>query len=140
VGEHNCLGGKAFESTVILLRCEAPNDASKEPWKSINATTVGGYVYYQLKDWEGQCLGVAGASTANGHALAVGNCTSTRDHSQLWRASFTNRAHTRYTLVNAHSGKCAGTVGSKATMNTKVIQGTCYTGSGTSQIWYSTPF
>lgn len=126
-----CLdSGVQGSSKVTLYDCY-----QSTTWLSTNATTVGGYVYYQMKDELGRCLGVSGSSTAAGAALAVGKCTGTSDHSQLWRGSFLSGSSTKYTIVNAHSGKCAGTKNKGITANTAIVQGACTTDSSSTQIW-----
>jgi hypothetical protein len=129
-----CLsGGVAGFSQVEIFDCYLSTQ-----WISKNPTEVGGYVYYQMQDRQtGYCLGVSGASSANGAPLAVGNCSPTSDHSQLWRASFVDSAYVRYLLVNAHSGKCAGTKGKATVSDTPVVQGACSTSPGGTQIWYA---
>ncbi|MFI9255801.1 RICIN domain-containing protein [Streptomyces sp. NPDC053069] len=128
----SCLDDALGASRVWTADC---NYFRHDGWRSTNATVVGGYTYWKLRSQDGRCLGVAGASTKSGAALAVGNCTSTKDHSQLWRAS--SVSGTRYLLVNAHSGKCAGTKGSQTYIGVQVVQGNCYKGPGSTQIWYS---
>lgn len=122
--------GAQGSSAVFLYDCYAAPKLL-----STNATNVGGYTYYQMKDELGRCVGVSKASTANGAGLAVGNCTGTSDHSQLWRASFLSGSATKYTIVNAHSGKCVGTKGSGIVATTPLVQGTCNTASESTQIW-----
>ncbi|WP_158838916.1 RICIN domain-containing protein [Streptomyces sp. NRRL S-1022] len=125
-----CLGMHSSRSTVNLINCSS----RRSLWRPYATTRVGGVKYVKLRNpYNGKCLGVSHASAASGAALAWGNCTSTRDHSQLWRSKYVSSS--RYLLVNAHSGKCAGTVRSSTAYMTQVIQGRCASGTGSTQLW-----
>ncbi|MEU1706665.1 RICIN domain-containing protein [Streptomyces sp. NPDC005706] len=124
-----CLGMHSSQSTVNLMDCGA-----RTYWKSYAATNVGGVKYVKLRSpLNGKCLGVAGSSTAGGAALAWGGCTSTRDHSQLWRVHYIRGSI--YLIVNAKSRKCVGTRGNSTAKGTPVVQGTCNSTTGSTQLW-----
>ncbi|MFF2201257.1 RICIN domain-containing protein [Streptomyces sp. NPDC058145] len=125
-----CLGMHSSRSTINLMGC----GSSRTYWKSYAATYVGGKKYVKLKSIHNRkCLGVAGQSTAGGAALAWGNCTSTRDHSQLWRVHYVRGGN--YLIINADSGKCVGTRGSSTAKGTLVVQGRCNSATGSTQLW-----
>ncbi|MFF0833038.1 MULTISPECIES: RICIN domain-containing protein [unclassified Streptomyces] len=126
-----CLGMTSGHTTVSLISCRSNRTA----WKAYAGTRVGGRTYYKLKNpASGVCLGVWHSSGAGGAGLAWGHCTSTRDHSQLWRLKYIGRSST-YQIVNGHSGLCAGTRGSSTARNTPVVQGHCTTVTGSTQLW-----
>jgi hypothetical protein len=69
-----------------------------------------------------------------------GRGSGTSYRSQLWRGSLLSGSSTRYTIVNAHSGKCVGTKSSGITANTPIVRGACYTGADSTQIWQAVDF
>ncbi|MGW5768681.1 RICIN domain-containing protein [Streptomyces longwoodensis] len=125
-----CLGMHSSRSTVNLIGCSS----RRTVWRPYATTKVGGVKYVKLRNpYNGKCLGVSHASTASGAALAWGNCTSTRDHSQLWRSKYVRSGI--YLIINAHSGKCVGTRGSSTAHMTQVVQGRCTSATGSTQLW-----
>ncbi|MFC9619417.1 RICIN domain-containing protein [Streptomyces sp. NPDC056930] len=125
-----CLGMHPSRSTVNLMNCNSTRTA----WKSYAATKVGGMTYVKLKSASnGKCLGVSHASTASGAPLAWGNCTSTKDRSQLWRVRYVSGSI--YQIVNAKSYLCVGTKGSSTAQWTPVTQGYCTAKTGSTQLW-----
>ncbi|MBS2547742.1 RICIN domain-containing protein [Catenulispora sp. NL8] len=116
---------------VALDECEMAGST----WKPIHEITANGLNYYQYQNnGTNYCLGVQGASS-DAAPLTEGDCSGTSDHSQFWANSYIDGGF--YTFINLHSGKCMGTQGSRTSIGTVVEQGACYTGSGTTQEWYS---
>jgi hypothetical protein len=133
----NWVGGKCVNawsntSVVTLHNCSY----YMPRWYVRDKYRKNGSWWFQLSNAAtGKCLGVSGGSTASGVPLATGRCNGRGDASQFWRFKHLNSAKTRSLMINMKSKMCVGTRGSSGATGTRVIQGRCYTGSGTTQIW-----
>ena len=76
-----CLDGYSRGASVIAYTCN-PNDPN-QVWLPVYAKTDGGYTYDEFQNQKtGECLSVAGGSTANGADVITWTCQKTPD--QEW--------------------------------------------------------
>jgi pectin methylesterase-like acyl-CoA thioesterase len=101
---------------------------------ALPAQAASGDVYQLAVRKSGQCLDVAGGSTADGALLQQWGCTAGAGWQQFKTVEV---ATGLYTLVNVKSGKCLDVPASTTTSGARIIQWTC--GTNPNQRWTFTP-
>lgn len=129
-----CVG--ASGGYAVLENCSA--DVENEVWDLRSSFTVSGTTWNQYVNGDGQCLGIAGASTAEDARLTVrADCGSrTANPDQYW--SFPGLSPGQLTL-NYHSPYVMGVKGASKAAGAEILMGSTYCPSGgdchPDQIW-----
>jgi hypothetical protein len=112
--------------------CVVTDEADQ--WKVVASVTLNGYLYDQYQSVRsGLCLSVQGASEAADAKLIQETCSTTSDHAQVWRTSYTSGSD--YEFINGHSGLCMGIGGGSVAENADVLQGDCI--GAAIQTWFT---
>lgn len=129
-----CVG--ASGGTAVLENCYA--DVENEVWGTRSSFTVSGTTWYQYVNGNGQCLGIANASTAEDALLTVkADCGSpTTNPDQFW--SLPSLYPGQLTL-NYHSPYVIGVRGASKAAGAELLMSSTYCPSGgdchPDQIW-----
>jgi hypothetical protein len=108
-----CLGiaGGADDAPAVQWTC---NDSANQAWHWGSSGILGvGLVYYQLINGDGQCLGVAGNSTAEGAQIYGWSCNGAAN--QYWYAN-------DGVITNYHSSKVVGVAGNSEAVGAAIVQ------------------
>jgi Ricin-type beta-trefoil lectin domain len=98
---------------------------SSQTWYPNASTTIAMLTYAQYRNGlSGLCLGVTGASAAEGAQLVQETCSGTNDHSQFWTNLGIGHSG-RFEARNGHSGWCLAIQGASPASGAKAVQGDC---------------
>jgi hypothetical protein len=129
----SCLGisGNDFNAPAVLWPCTADG---QQAWFIGSSNSAG---YYQIEWTPGQCLGVAGGSTAQGSRVVGWNCDGPGHPDQYWLifSAYCAAEGVHYHLiVNYKSGLVLGVAGNSTATGAHIVIWT-YQGVCNNQFW-----
>jgi hypothetical protein len=131
---HLCLGitGGQDNAPAVQWNCDYSAGHPDQEWWASQAIAPGS-PYTQIVNSAGECLGIAGGSTAEGAKVVGWNCLGTPD--QYWETYATCSG--QYILINYKSGDVLGVAGNSTAEGAPIVQWNYQSDCTNNQWWYS---
>jgi hypothetical protein len=130
-----CLGITGGQHNAAAVQWNCLTGHPDQQWHTGAANSAG---YYQIVNGDGQCLGVAGGSTAQGAQVVGWNCLGPSHPDQYWLYDGNITCATFYSpIFNYKSGRVVGVAGNSTAVGAAVVQ-FHYQGVCNNQFWAHT--